>query len=116
MRNAAAFGVPHLQLVQGSAPSALEGLTRPDAVFIGGGATVAGVMESVRSALRPGGRLVVNAVTLESESILLRCKAQWGGSLTHIAISRADPIGGDTARLSGWRPSMPVIQWAWVKP
>jgi precorrin-6Y C5,15-methyltransferase (decarboxylating) len=116
MRNAAAFGVPHLQLIQGSAPSALEGLTRPDAVFIGGGATVAGVMESVRSALRPGGRLVANAVTLESESILLRWEAQWGGSLTHIAISRADPVGGDTARLSGWRPSMPVIQWAWVKP
>ena len=116
MRNAAAFGVPHLQLVEGSAPAALEGLTPPDAVFIGGGATVPGVIESVRSALRPAGRLVVNAVTLESESLLLKCKAQWGGSLTHIAISRADPIGGDAARLSGWRPSMPVIQWAWVKP
>ena len=116
MRNAATFGVPHLQLVEGAAPSALEGLAPPDAAFIGGGATVPGVIESVRSALRPAGRLVVNAVTLESESVLLKCKAQWGGSLTHIAISRAGPVGGDTARLWGWRPSMPVIQWSWVKP
>jgi precorrin-6Y C5,15-methyltransferase (decarboxylating) len=116
MRNAAAFGVPHLRLIQASAPAALEGLPPPDAVFVGGGATVPGVIESVRSALRPGGRLVVNAVTLESENLLLNCKAQWGGSLIHIAISRAGPVGGDTARLSGWRPSMPVVQWTWVKP
>jgi precorrin-6Y C5,15-methyltransferase (decarboxylating) len=116
MRNAAAFGVPHLQLIEGSAPSALERLPPPDAVFIGGGATIPGVIESVRSALRPAGRLVVNAVTLESEGVLLKCKAQWGGTLTHIAISRADPVGGDRARLSGWRPSMPVIQWTWIKP
>ena len=116
MRNAAAFGVPHLQLVEGSAPSALEGLTPPDAVFVGGGATASGVIEAARSALRPAGRLVVNAVTLESESLLLKCKTQWGGTLTHIAISRAGPLGGDTARLSGWRPYMPVIQWSWTKP
>ena len=116
VRNAAALGVPHLQLVQDSAPAALEGLTPPDAVFIGGGATVPGVIESVRSALRPSGRLVVNAVTLESERVLLKYMTQWGGTLTHIAISRAAPIGADAARLSGWRPSMPVIQWAWTKP
>jgi precorrin-6B C5,15-methyltransferase / cobalt-precorrin-6B C5,C15-methyltransferase len=116
MRNAAAFGVPHLQLVEAPAPAALQGLTPPDAVFVGGGATVPGVIDSVRSALRPAGRLVVNAVTLEAESLLLKCKERWGGTLTHIAISRAAPLGGETARLSGWRPSMPVIQWTWVKP
>jgi precorrin-6B C5,15-methyltransferase / cobalt-precorrin-6B C5,C15-methyltransferase len=74
MRNAVAFGVPHLQLVEASAPSALEGLSPPDAVFVGGGAAVPGVIDSVRSALRPAGRLVVNAVTLESESLLLKCR------------------------------------------
>jgi precorrin-6Y C5,15-methyltransferase (decarboxylating) len=116
MRNAAAFGVPNMKLVEGSAPSALADLAMPDAVFIGGGATAPGVVDGARSALRPGGRLVVNAVTLESEAVLLKCKSQWGGSLTHIAISRADPIGTENARLSGWRPSMPVIQWTWTKP
>jgi precorrin-6Y C5,15-methyltransferase (decarboxylating) len=115
MRNAAAFGVPHLQLVEGSAPSVFAGLAPPDAAFIGGGATVPGLIDGVRAALRPAGRLVVNAVTLEGESVLLKCRAQWGGSLTHIAISRAGPIGGESARLSSWRPAMPVIQWLWTK-
>ncbi len=115
-RNAAAFGVPHLTLIEGSAPAALEGMASPDAVFIGGGATTPGVIDAVRAALRPAGRLVVNAVALETESVLLKCQSQWGGTLTRIAISRAGPIGGENARMTGWRTAMPVMQWAWVKP
>jgi precorrin-6Y C5,15-methyltransferase (decarboxylating) len=114
-RNAAAFGVPHLELIEGSAPAALEGLAPPDAVFIGGGATVPGIIDAAQSALRSAGRLVVNAVTLETESVLLKYQSRWGGSLTHIAISRAGPIGGEDARMLGWRPARPVVQWAWVK-
>jgi precorrin-6Y C5,15-methyltransferase (decarboxylating) len=114
-RNAAAFGVPHLELIEGSAPAALEGLAPPDAVFIGGGATVPGIIDAAQSALRSAGRLVVNAVTLETESVLLKYQSRWGGSLTHIAISRAGPIGGENARMLGWRPARPVVQWAWVK-
>jgi precorrin-6B C5,15-methyltransferase / cobalt-precorrin-6B C5,C15-methyltransferase len=115
-RNAAAFGVPHLELIEGSAPAALEGLAPPDAAFIGGGATVPGVIDAAQSALRPAGRLVVNAVTLETEAVLLTYQSQWGGSLTRIAISRASPVGGEHARMLGWRPAMPVVQWTWVKP
>jgi precorrin-6B C5,15-methyltransferase / cobalt-precorrin-6B C5,C15-methyltransferase len=115
-RNAAAFGVPHLETIVGTAPKALETLASPDAVFIGGGAAVPGVLDAAQSALCAGGRLVVNAVTLETESILLKCQSQWGGSLTHIAVSRAGPIGGEGARMQGWRPAMPVVQWIWVKP
>ena len=63
-RNAAAFGVPGLEVVEGTAPAALAGLPPPDAIFIGGGASDAGVLDAVIDALRPGGRLVVNAVTL----------------------------------------------------
>ena len=62
-RNAAAFGVPDLEVVEGAAPKALAGLTTPDAVFVGGGASDEGVLDAVIAALRPGGRLVVNAVT-----------------------------------------------------
>jgi len=115
-RNAAAFGVPHLEIIVGSAPAALEALAMPHAVFIGGGAAEPGVLDAVRSALRPGGRLVVNAVTLETESILLTCQLQWGGTLTHFAVSRAGSIGGEGARMQGWRPAMPIVQWIWVKP
>jgi precorrin-6Y C5,15-methyltransferase (decarboxylating) len=114
-RNAAAFGVPHLTLIEGSAPAALEGLAPPDAVFIGGGATTPGMMDAARAALRPGGRLVVNAVALETEAVLLKYQSQWGGTLTRLAISRAGPIGGEDARMTGWRSAMPVTQWTWVK-
>ncbi len=63
-------------------------------------------------ALRPGGRLVVNAVTLETEALLLARHAALGGDLIRIAISRAAPVGGKT----GWRAAMPVTQWVWTKP
>jgi precorrin-6Y C5,15-methyltransferase (decarboxylating) len=115
-RNAAAFGVPHLTVIEGAAPAVLEGLAPPDAVFIGGGATTPGTMDAARAALRPAGRLVVNAVALETEIVLLKYQSMWGGTLTRIAISRAAPIGGEDARMTGWRSAMPVTQWTWVKP
>jgi precorrin-6B C5,15-methyltransferase / cobalt-precorrin-6B C5,C15-methyltransferase len=114
-RNAAAFGVSNLTLIEGSAPGALNGLARPNAAFIGGGATTAGVIDAVQNALHPAGRLVVNAVSLETEAVLLQSQSQWGGALTRIAISRASPIGGEDRGMTGWRPAMPVTQWIWVK-
>jgi precorrin-6B C5,15-methyltransferase / cobalt-precorrin-6B C5,C15-methyltransferase len=115
-RNASAFGVPDLQVLEATAPEALYGLAPPHAVFIGGGATTPGVIEAAQAALHPGGRLVVNAVTLETESVLLSNQAQAGGTLTRIEISRAAPVGGENGRMTGWRPAMPVTQWTWVKP
>ena len=115
-RNAAACGVPHLGLIEGSAPAAFDGLPAPNAIFIGGGATVPGLIDAARAALRPDGRLVVNAVTLETESILHTHHSQSGGSLTRIEISRAEPLGGEQARMTGWRPARPIVQWTWVKP
>jgi precorrin-6Y C5,15-methyltransferase (decarboxylating) len=109
-RNAAAFGVPGLEVVEGAAPAAFEGLARPDAVFVGGGATV--VLDTAVRALRAGGRLVVNAVTLETEALLLQRRATLGGELTRIAIARLEPMGGR----QGWRPALPITQWVWIKP
>jgi precorrin-6Y C5,15-methyltransferase (decarboxylating) len=111
-RNAAALGVPGLEVVHGSAPAALAGLAGPDAIFIGGGASEAGVLERSIEALPGGGRLVVNAVTLATEALLIARHAEVGGELVRIAIARAEPLGGKT----GWRPAMPVTQWTWVKP
>ena len=111
-RNAAAFGVPGLEISNGRAPEALQELARPDAVFIGGGASTPGLFDAAIAALPPGGRLVVNAVTLETEAELAARHAKFGGTLTRIAISRAEAIGGKT----GWRSAMPVTQWLWVKP
>jgi len=109
-RNAAAFGVPGLEVVEGEAPAALESLAEPDAIFIGGGADDA--LDAASSMLRVGGRLVVNAVTLETEALLFARYAMLGGELTRLAVTRADGIGAKT----GWRPAMPVTQWTWMKP
>lgn len=111
-RNAAALGVPGLQVVEGHAPEALAGLATPDAIFIGGGASEQGLLDAAIGALRGRGRLVANAVTLETEAELIARHAALGGELTRIAVSRADAVGGKTA----WRPAMPVTQFKWVKP
>ncbi len=92
-RNATTFGVPGLEVVEGDAPGALASLPAPDAIFIGGGASDAGVLDAASRALRPGGRLVVNAVTLETEALLLARHGALGGELIRIAISRADAVG-----------------------
>ncbi len=106
-RNATALGVPALRVVTGHAPQALAGLPAPDAVFVGGGATAVGLLEACWAALAGRGRLVVNAVTLESEAVLAAWYARRGGELTRLSVSRASPVGGFT----GWRAAMPVTQW-----
>lgn len=111
-RNAASLGVPGLRVVTGAAPDALDGLDAPDAVFVGGGSTVPGVLDACFDALAPGGRLVVNAVTMESEVVVADRYARLGGELVRIAVDQASPVGGFT----GWRPSMRVTQWVVSKP
>lgn len=112
VRNAAALGVPGLKVVEGAAPAALGELPDPDAIFIGGGGSDPGVLEAAIDALRPGGRLVANAVTLEMEALLIARHVALSGELTRIAVSRAAPVG----TMQGWKPAMPVTQWSWVKP
>jgi precorrin-6B C5,15-methyltransferase / cobalt-precorrin-6B C5,C15-methyltransferase len=111
-RNATALGVPELEIVQGLAPQALAGLARPDAVFVGGGLMDGGVFETVWEALKPGGRLVANAVTIESEARLIDLFQRFGGDLVRLQVARVDKVG--TA--FGWRPAMPVTQWRVTKP
>lgn len=111
-RNASALGVPEVAIIVGRAPAALAGLAPPDAIFIGGGAGDEGLVDAAITALPSGGRLVVNAVTIETQAALIARYAATGGDLTSIAIAHADPVG----RFHGWRPAMPVTQWAWSKP
>jgi precorrin-6Y C5,15-methyltransferase (decarboxylating) len=136
-RNAAALGVPGLRVVCGTAPAILSSVIaresgqsrpqtlggtgcpafaghdggEPDAIFIGGGSTDA-VIGAAIGAVRAGGRLVVNAVTLETEALLIARQQTLGGTLTRMAVERAEPLGGMTT----WRPALPVTQWSWVKP
>ena len=111
-RNAAALGVPRLTVHEGPAPEALEPLPAPDAVFIGGGLAVGGLVEACWKRLVPGGTLVANAVTVAGEAVLADWCARHEGFMTRLAISRARPVGRHLA----WRPLMPVTQLTLVKP
>ncbi|UCH72943.1 MAG: precorrin-6y C5,15-methyltransferase (decarboxylating) subunit CbiE [Rhodospirillales bacterium] len=111
-RNAAALGVPGLEIVIGAAPEALSGLAAPDAVFVGGGLAAHGVFEACWDALDSGGRLVANTVTIEGERRLADLHRAHGGDVVRIAISRLAPVGA----LHGWKPMMPITQWRGVKP
>lgn len=110
--NAAALGVPGLRVVTGPAPDALAGLERPDVVFVGGGLTREGVLDACLAALGPGGRLVANAVTVQTEAALAAAHAAHGGDLVRVQVARAVPVGG----FHGWRPAMPVTLWSWRNP
>jgi precorrin-6B C5,15-methyltransferase / cobalt-precorrin-6B C5,C15-methyltransferase len=108
--NAEALGVPGLEVLHAEAHDALASLTRPHAVFVGGGAT-GETLERSWSALRPGGRLVVHAVTQETEMIMVDCWKRYGGELARLSVEHLESIG----RYHGWRPARAVVQWSAVK-
>ena len=110
-RNKVELGGLSVEVV-GAAPEGFAGRPAPDAVFIGGGLTVEGLFEGAWAALKPGGRLVANVVTIEGEAKLAALHAQHGGSLRRISIDRLAPVGNK----HGWRPAMPVTQWRVEKP
>ena len=109
-QNAQNLGVPELQLVDASAPDGLVDLPQPDAIFIGGGLSEA-LAQYCFDRLGPMGRLVSNAVTLQSEVVLHALYTRLGGNLERIEIAKASAIG----TMEAWRPSMPITQWSIVK-
>lgn len=111
-RNAAAFGVPDLVSVEGFAPAALEDLSTPDAIFLGGGGSDGALVSLCMERLAPGGRLVVNAVTIETQAEVIEHFNAHGGELVQLSVARAVPLG----RFHGFRPAMPIVQWVWEKP
>ncbi len=110
--NRDALGVPGLHLIRGKAPDALHGLPVPDAIFIGGGVTRDGVLDTCWQHLRPGGRLVANAVTLQSEMTLMNWRAEHGGELTRIHVAQAQPLG----EFDTWRQALPITLLEVIKP
>lgn len=101
-----------VEVVEGSAPEALTSLDdahrhAPDAIFIGGGLTAEGMIDACVAALAPGGRLVANTVTLESEAVLWDARSRFDGEVQRIGVERAGKVGSFTA----WRPALPVVQW-----
>jgi len=109
--NANKLGVPGLKVIKGSAPAAFDGLQRPDAIFIGGGIGREGLFQACWNTLAKGGRIVANAVTIESETAIATWQKLYGGELVRILVARAEPLGS----VLGWRNLTPVTQWSVVK-
>ena len=110
VENIGAFGV-HVD-VKGAAPESFGLSASPAAIFVGGGVSQPGLLEACWEKLPAGGRLIVNAVTVESEAVLAQWVSRVGGELQRFQHYRGEPVGGFT----GWRPAMPVTQWSVVKP
>lgn len=104
--NAREHGVADRLTVESAAPAALRAAPDPDTIFIGGGLDAA-LLDACWTALDGGGRLVANAVTLESERLLAAAHQERGGELIRVSLERAGALGAKTA----WRPALPVVQW-----
>ncbi len=97
--------------IRGAAPEAFDGAPQPAAIFIGGGLTQPGLLDACYERLPPGGRLVANVVTAESEALLTHWYSRLGGELRRFQHYHGEALG----KFTGWRPAMPVTQWAVTK-
>jgi precorrin-6Y C5,15-methyltransferase (decarboxylating) len=113
-RNAANLGAPELMIVGQRAPEAFAGLPAPDVVFLGGGLADPAVFDGAWSALRPRGRLVANAVSLQSEARLIELFRRHGGELVRLEVAKAGKAG--TGNVFVWRQASPIVQWRASKP
>jgi len=110
--NALELGTPRLQVIEATAPDAFGDLDGdPDAIFAGGGLS-ADLLAACWHRLKPGGRLVANAVTLEGRAALMAQREAAGGELVQIAISREGAVGPRSAL----KPLMEVWQLRAHKP
>ena len=107
--NAAAFGVKIE--VHADAPESFDVVPAPSVIFIGGGLTQPGLLDTCYERLPSGGRLVANAVTAESEAVLTQWHSRLGGGLRRYQHYHGEPLG----EFTGWRPAMPVTQWVVTK-
>ncbi len=107
--NALALGTDRLDVIEGSAPAALEGLPAPDAIFVGGGLSEA-LLSTLEAAVPTGTRMVANAVTLETEALLTTWQARKGGDLMRVEIAHAALLG----QRRGWKAAYPLVQWSGV--
>ncbi|MEP2641348.1 precorrin-6y C5,15-methyltransferase (decarboxylating) subunit CbiE [Roseobacter sp.] len=105
--NAMRLGVDRLNVVTGAAPACLADQPLPQAVFIGGGLSD-DLLAWLVTHLAPGTRIVANAVSLESETLVAQAQAQMGGDLIRLELSRAAPLGPRR----GWKASYPIVQWS----
>ena len=105
------FGLQNrIFVMQGSFENFYKKLPKPDAVFIGGGASDELISKIIRLIPKKG-RLVVNGVTLETQQLIIDKQKNFGGSLKKIEISNSRKLGSKSI----WEPSSPIVQWSYLK-
>ena len=113
--NLLAHAVDNVRVIAGRAPEALTGLEAPDAVFIGGSkGSMEAIIDVVMDRLQPGGRLIVNAITLENVAEAYQTFRQRGlvPDVTLLQISRAEPL----AHYLRYESLNPIQMFAVEKP
>lgn len=113
--NAVQHGTDNVTVIAGRAPEALSDLETPNAVFVGGSkGSMAEIVRVVAACLRPGGRLVINAITLENvaETYAALKAAKLPVDVTLLQISRAVPL----ARYLRFEALNPIHVYAAHKP
>lgn len=105
--NGRRFGLVGLEVVEGEAPAALAQLPAPQRIFIGGGLDREGLVERCLERLDPGGVVVANATTLESEALLAQAQRRHGGQLLRIELADVAPLG----RFRAYHHRQPILQW-----
>ncbi|WP_151735333.1 precorrin-6y C5,15-methyltransferase (decarboxylating) subunit CbiE [Paenibacillus tengchongensis] len=94
------------EIIRAKAPEGLERLPDPDAIFVGGsGGELANIVALSAVRLRPGGRIVVTAITVETLHGAMKAMEAAGlmPEVTMLQASRGKPIGGMT-RFEGLNP------------
>lgn len=96
-KNRLLFALDNLEVVSGEAPGALVSLPDPDRVLIGGsGGKLASIIRLLAGRLGAGGRLVINAITLETVGETPGLLQAYIGpvEVVQLAVTRAVHIGG----------------------
>lgn len=112
--NCARFGVDNVEVVPGEAPGVLDLLPRPHRVIVGGsGGRLNAILEAVREKLLPGGRLVINAVTLETLAAALDSLGDaWATEVVQISVSKSAKMGSSRL-MKAYNPVFVISAWGW---
>jgi precorrin-6Y C5,15-methyltransferase (decarboxylating) len=106
--NVGRFGVANVEVIAGEAPEILAGLRDPDRIFVGGsGGSLTDILATALKRLRPGGRLVVNCITLETFTRAWSWFAanQVAAEATSVQLAHAQPLGN----MHSWEPDRPLF-------
>ncbi len=95
-QNSAGHRAANVEIVQGEAPAALDGLPAPTRVFIGGSGGQLRAIVDAALAANPGVRIVVNAISPQTVGEIAQIMREYGFAeqeLVQLSVARGKPVG-----------------------